>query len=485
MHVRSRPWVVSGGQPWTRRRAQAEARAEKVICPGRQNFTTHTQFSPLFSPRNTYAGWNVCKILPGNLPKTLPKKGFFSSMLLLLLWTEGAAAVTGGPRRELQPGAATPQDSCWLPVPEPPLPGVNWEITSKCTVALHLGEKAWETDVVYRWKSPDEGSHGEAINRYRDNGELRFSMRSFAHLKGLRFFHIIAYGAPPSWLNLSHPRVFWWNETAMLDDLRQERGITEPLDVANSEPSKLVVARVPNLAPRFILTDDDYFIYPRPDASTRLFFDKAGIPIIPHWERPEHRPIAFLRDAYREAVRKENNTAIAQLLTSGIANDGEDLRMSIDPLRRFAARMREAGTAMCHYMPRFFAECANSSQCIRESSMDRDTANCSTHKKSKFAHFMLKRWEPIDGVYITAEQSSDFFATVEQEEPMTFCVNDDWPLDDEDYEASVEPFRAYVARAFPVAAPWEKEVGEIRLYWRSLRLAQLQQRQARQRRLVG
>ena len=97
-------------------------------------------------------------------------------------------------------------------------------------------------------------------------------------------------------------------------------------------------------------------------------------------------------------------------------------------------------------------------------------ADFGTTQKSEFAHFLLKRWEPKEGVYITAEQSADFFATVEQEEPMTFCVNDDWPLDDKDYEASTEPFRAYVTRAFPVAAPWEKEVSEIRLYWRSLRV---------------
>ena len=323
-----------------------------------------------------------------------------------LLWTQVAAAVARSPQRELQPGAATPppytppidlvgtweQDSCW----SLPLGSSEWELPVRCTVALHLGDKAWETDVVYRWKNPGEGSHGEAFNRYRDNGELRFSMRSFALLKGVRFFHIIASGAPPSWLNLSHPRVFWWNETALLEDLRQERGITEPLAIANSEPSKLVVARVTNLAPRFILTDDDYFIYPRPDASTRLFFDEAGIPILPQRIMMVHRPIAFLRHAYRKAVQNESNETLAQLLTSGVAYDGEDLREDIDPLPRIAGRMREAGTAMCHYMPKLYAECSNSSKCIRWASMD-----FSTKKKSEFAHFWLKRWESTDGVYIS------------------------------------------------------------------------------------
>merc|ERR1711865_431293 len=75
-------------------------------------------------------------------------------------------------------------------------------------------------------------------------------------------------------------------------------------------------------------------IYPRPDASTRLFFDEAGIPIIPQRIMMVHRPIAFLRDAYREAVQNESNETLAQLLTSGVAYDGEDLREVIDPLPR-------------------------------------------------------------------------------------------------------------------------------------------------------
>eukprot|EP00964_Phaeocystis_antarctica_P010784 scaffold5935_cov48-Phaeocystis_antarctica.AAC.1 len=59
------------------------------------------------------------------------------------LWTV-AAAVAGRPRRELQPGAATPPPVDLIGTLEQDPP---WEQDANCTGALHLGERAWETDV--------------------------------------------------------------------------------------------------------------------------------------------------------------------------------------------------------------------------------------------------------------------------------------------------------------------------------------------------
>jgi hypothetical protein len=297
--------------------------------------------------------------------------------------------------------------------PETELPDRNCTVT---VTLLRLSERVWEADVVYRWKNPRSGSSGEAVQRYRDNGELRFSLRSFGQMQGARFFHIIAQGPPPSWLNLSHPRIFWWNETTLLNDLRQERKIVKPLAVANSEPSKLVVARVPNLAPRFILTDDDYFLFPRHGSSTRLFFDESGVPIQTSKIMMSHRPIPFLRDAYRQAVRHEGDQTVTNLLTSGTAFNGSDLRPEVDPLPRLCERMQQEGTAICHYMPKLFGECAHSSVCKAETSLDPGTK-----KRSEFTHYWLKRWEPVESQYITANESSSFFEILEEEMPLTFC----------------------------------------------------------------
>ncbi|KAL1519165.1 hypothetical protein AB1Y20_003425 [Prymnesium parvum] len=74
------------------------------------------------------------------------------------------------------------------------------------------------------------------LQRFRDNDELRFSMRSFADADGVQNFHVIARGDPPRWLNTSFPRIFWWDETQLLNRLRSQRGISKPLDFQNTPP---------------------------------------------------------------------------------------------------------------------------------------------------------------------------------------------------------------------------------------------------------
>ena len=93
---------------------------------------------------------------------------------------------------------------------------------------------AWICDIVYRWVNPASLREQQQTNignaqRWRDNDELRLSMRSWAHVEGLRTFHVMAKGHPPGWLDPTNPRVRWWNETRLLDTLRVARGIDAPL----------------------------------------------------------------------------------------------------------------------------------------------------------------------------------------------------------------------------------------------------------------
>ena len=103
-----------------------------------------------------------------------------------------------------------------------------------------------ECDVVYRWYNPQVAKQENVANRqrYRDNGELRYSLRSFATVEGIRYFHIVSKGPPALWLNVSHARIFYWNETRLLEEIRLDLRITQPLNVANSEPAKLAIADV-------------------------------------------------------------------------------------------------------------------------------------------------------------------------------------------------------------------------------------------------
>lgn len=120
--------------------------------------------------------------------------------------------------------------------------------SSSCEPAIpiadvQLSEVALVCDVVYRWVNPSSITPSIANKirnqqRYRDNDELRFSMRSFAGMQGVRYLHTVAKGEPPSWLDVTHPRIFWWSETRLLNELRILRGIHSACSTA-SQPSWL------------------------------------------------------------------------------------------------------------------------------------------------------------------------------------------------------------------------------------------------------
>ena len=141
------------------------------------------------------------------------------------------------------------------------------------------------------------------------------------------------------------------------NELRTLRGITRPLRVFNSEPAKLAVARIPNLADRFLLVDDDYFAIPQrtskrcagvPCLSTRMFFDAAGVPLHPETVLSVHRPIPMLRSAYISAVATESDADIERQLTSGtnrVVTPRAAKESVTDPMVRWCAAMKCNGTA--------------------------------------------------------------------------------------------------------------------------------------------
>ena len=144
-----------------------------------------------------------------------------------------------------------------------------------------------QCDAVWRWVNPSSlvsrGRLNHNRQRFRDNGELRYSMRAFADVFGINNFHVVARGSPPAWLDTSHTRIRWWDEQERIRAFLEERNLSSHkhrLLSANSEPSKIAVAALAgHLAERFLLLDDDYFVVPQPSGSpplnTSMFFECA------------------------------------------------------------------------------------------------------------------------------------------------------------------------------------------------------------------
>ena len=292
-------------------------------------------------------------------------------------------------------------------------------------------------DAVYRWVN--QGAHGRVRDhkedraRYRDNGELRFSIRSFAAVLGVRRFHIVGKGHAPEWLNTSHPRISWWNETQLLDELRVQRGINESLQVENSEASKLAIASLLNLAERFLLVDDDYFMVPGQEPlTTRLFFDHSGTALQPDPIENSHRPIPIMRDAYVQAVRLTSDKLVKKILRSG--------RTRIDLLPSWSRQMAKNGTAL-----RF-----KNGHKISYPPYNRSISQGGPRFNS--ALYWLWNRSPKG---ISFAQAQEFFGTVIGKRPPFVCVNDNWPASATEYNASIGPFRNFLSKLYSETPPWE------------------------------
>ena len=342
---------------------------------------------------------------------------------------------------------------------------------------VQLSQFALVCDVVYRWVNPSSITPSIASKirnqqRYRDNDELRFSMRSFAAMQGVRYLHTVAKGEPPAWLDATHPRIFWWSETRLLNELRKLRGITRPLYVFNSEPAKLAIARIPNLADRFLLVDDDYFAIPQRNSklSTRIFFDAAGVPLHPETVLSSHRPIPMLRSAYFSAVAAESDAAIERQLTSGmnrIVTPRAANKSVTDPMVRWCTAMKCNGTARPLDMARAtrFSQQANGRRCSEQFSTPSYTepvsygfAGCnatplSSEQSSPFALFFLQNGNPARQSVFPATEP--FFEEVRRLRPYLMTVNDDWPLNPTDHARSLVPFKDFLGLMYPQSMPWE------------------------------
>ena len=117
-----------------------------------------------------------------------------------------------------------------------------------------------------RARGDPNSAHGD---RFRDNGELRHSLRSLAaHAPWVRRIHLLTNGQVPRWLDRSDPR---------LHLVRHEEVFEDPgaLPTFNSHAIEVNLHRIPGLARRFLYFNDDFFLG-RPVLETDFFPPGGG-----------------------------------------------------------------------------------------------------------------------------------------------------------------------------------------------------------------
>jgi hypothetical protein len=97
---------------------------------------------------------------------------------------------------------------------------------------------------------------GEAVDgrRFRDNDELRYSLRSLeAHAAWIGDIHIVTNGQAPEWLNTRHERIHLVTHDTIFPD-------PAGLPTFNSCAIELNLHRIPGLSRRFIYLNDDLYL---------------------------------------------------------------------------------------------------------------------------------------------------------------------------------------------------------------------------------
>ena len=145
---------------------------------------------------------------------------------------------------------------------------------------------------------PDGGRRSDHRGRFRDNGELRCSLRSLdAYAPWIRRVHILTNGSAPAWLDRSGSR---------FHVVRHEEVFQDPaaLPTFNSQAIEMNLHRIPGLARRFIYFNDDFFLgrpveegdFFLPGGGERLFLERTLLPSNPGKGSARDRALAHTRE---------------------------------------------------------------------------------------------------------------------------------------------------------------------------------------------
>lgn len=121
-----------------------------------------------------------------------------------------------------------------------------------------------DIDAVFTWVDDSDPAFRAALLRhapdgcdrwrYRNNGELRFSLRSlFCFAPWMRRIHVLTNGQVPPWLDRSHPRIHFVTHQEVFP-------APEYLPTFNSNAIEMCLHRIPGLSRRFLYFNDDVFL---------------------------------------------------------------------------------------------------------------------------------------------------------------------------------------------------------------------------------
>ncbi len=300
--------------------------------------------------------------------------------------------------------------------------------------------KDYKIDLVYLWVNGKDPAWQEKFNnvwdfrltnknRYRDNSELRYSLRSVEqNMPWVNKIFIITDEQIPAWLKET-PKI------RVVD----HKEIIEPefLPCFNSEAIELRMSRIKELAERFILASDDFFVY-KPLAKS-FFFDDDGEPVY-----------RFIRRPGLDANRPHNLYYENLIFTKNLVeNSGYKLPPDLEPYHNFDP-----------YKKSFIEEVQKEFQPAIKNTLQKKVRGSGSFQRVAYSLLDIskneRKWKidtEEDNIYFSVGDVNKIFQTLTEKKPFLFCINDD--------ERSGEWFirlPLLLESLFPNKATWEKPV---------------------------
>lgn len=138
------------------------------------------------------------------------------------------------------------------------------------------GDKKWraEKDKWYKKITGERPVYAGAAGaeRYRDNGELLYSLRSVAECTPWinHIYIITGFNQVPKWLNTKHKKITIVPHEKIMP--------ASALPTFNATAIEMCIPNIPNLSEHFLLMNDDMFINKK--LSPSMFFDARGRAIV-------------------------------------------------------------------------------------------------------------------------------------------------------------------------------------------------------------
>jgi hypothetical protein len=307
-------------------------------------------------------------------------------------------------------------------------------------------------DVVYTWVDGSDPQFQHALqrhapghtrkeeeatktSRFRDSGELRFSLRSLeAHVPWIRRVFLVTNGQVPPWLRRDHPRLRLVTHGEIFRD-------TAHLPTFNSAAIEAHLHRIPKLSRRFLFLNDDMFF--GRDAARMDFLTPDGRPRVwvDPWEMPttlsEENDLPWRWLWYNRRLLEKTlgpgrypGPTHAPILFDRAALEKIETQWQEEFSRTSAQRIRTGEMAMPHVLYVHWLAARG---------------GCELQVVSETPYPFVRIRPPLENVRKELE-------LLRSRRPLFFCINDDWDGAAEIKQAILDPF---LADYFPTPSSFE------------------------------